>query len=112
MILRASKFFGFCYADEITEKEFFAKNFKMNLKGDIAEFSFEFMRGLDVVDVKKKLRDFSFFVLEDHYLVNKITKTLQEYSHVKKITLRVNGETPLAVKKLKITLKGILIQVA
>lgn len=110
MILRASKFFGFCYADEHPEKEFFAKNFNVALKDDIAEFSFEFMRGLDLIDIKRNVNEYQFFEFEDRYLANRITKFLEENSHVKIIKFTVNGQKALTVKQLKITIKGFSIK--
>ncbi len=109
MVLRASKFFGYCYSDEISEKEFFGKNFTVNICENELIFSFDIMRGLDAIEVKKTLLKFTFFEIEDVFLKNKILKTLNEFPQAKKISLQLATQKN-AIKQLKITHKGFLLR--
>ncbi|NJB81863.1 hypothetical protein [Wenyingzhuangia aestuarii] len=108
-ILRASKFFGFCYADEVAEKEFFAKNFSVSCKDTVAEFSFDLMRGLDIELIKSNLKDITFFEIEDVYLKNKIISFLTDFPQIKKLNLKVEGKLQV-IKHLKLTHKGFVIK--
>jgi len=109
MILRASKFFGFCYADGISEKEFFGKNFKVDIKKDCLKISFQLMRGLDVVNIKYNIKAYTFFEIEDDYLKNKLIQTLNESPQVKKLFL-LKGTDYYPIKHLKLTRKGFVIR--
>ncbi|NIJ45188.1 hypothetical protein FHR24_001627 [Wenyingzhuangia heitensis] len=109
MILRASKFFGFCYADEIAEREFFAKNFNVSFKDNTAIFSFEFMRGLDIDIIKLNSTNFTFFEIEDVYLKNKLISFLTEFPQTKKLILTIQGMEK-SIKHLKLTHKGFVIK--
>jgi|GEM_PF-4035854 len=109
MILRASKFFGFCYTDGIGEKEFFGKNFKVDIENDSLKISFQLMRGLDVVNIKYDIKSYTFFEIEDDYLKNKLIQTLNESPQVKKLFL-LKGTEYYAIKHLKLTRKGFVIR--
>lgn len=109
MLLRASKFYGFCYSDEISEKEFFAKNFEATVANDFLILSFAFMRGLDKDRITQNVSAYSFFEIEDTYLKNKIVTVLNEFPGIKKVQLHIKGSFKTNVKHLKITFKGIKI---
>lgn len=109
MILRASNFFGYAYADEISEKSFYAKNFKAILKDNCLQLSFEFTKGLDFNLICLDIKKYTFFEIEDTYLKNKLIRFLNNFPQVKKIQLIKNGH-PYSVKRIKITTKGFLLQ--
>ena len=109
MILRASKFFGYCYADGIDEKEFFAKNFTIEIEKEVLKMSFELMRGLDAICVKEYVNDYTFFEIEDHFLKNKLITILNQFPQVKKLMF-LKGTDYYAIKHLKITHKGFVIK--
>lgn len=109
MVLRASKFFGFCYADSISEKEFFGKNFSISIEKDCLMMSFQFMKGLDVINIKYNIKEYTFFEIEDDYLKNKLINVLNESPQVKKIFL-LKGTEYYSIKHLKLTRKGFMIK--
>lgn len=109
MILRSSKFFGFCYADGIGEKEFFGKNFNIDIDKDCLKISFQLMRGLDVINIKYNIKEYTFFEIEDNYLKNKLIQTLNESPQVKKLFL-LKGTDYYPIKHLKLTRKGFVIR--
>ncbi|MGY5353911.1 hypothetical protein [Wenyingzhuangia sp. IMCC45467] len=110
MILRASNFFGFCYADEIAECEFFAKNFSFILQQNNLVFSFLWVRGLDLKKIKPNITAYQFFEIEDVYLRNKLIEVIKKHNHIKKMSLQVDTEL-FYIKKLKFTHKGFRIEV-
>lgn len=109
MILRASKFFGFCYADELLESEFFAKNFKITVQEQKLIFSFEWVRGLDLKKIKSQLKDYHFFEIEDIYLRNKLIEAVKVHSDIKKMKLKIDDSSAY-IKSLKFTNKGFIIK--
>lgn len=109
MILRVSKFFGFCYADELMESEFFAKNFTAFVDNDKLIFSFEWVRGLDLKKIKPQLKDYRFFEIEDVFLRNKLIDVVQENNNIKKMKLEI-GDFSTYIKHLKFTHKGVIIK--
>lgn len=109
MTLRASKFFGFCYADELAESEFFAKNFQVNVQKNMLVFSFVFMKGLDAEKIKPQKAAYRFFEIEDVYLRNKLIAFIKLNSDLKKMKLHL-GDVSIYIKHLKFTHKGFVIQ--
>lgn len=109
MILRASKFFGYCYGDSISEKEFFAKNFKAEIVNELLQLSFVFAKGLDSQIIKDEFERFTFIEIEDVYLKNKLINFLNDFPQVKKLQL-LKGDSFYTVKRLKLTHKGFVIQ--
>ncbi|ANW95708.1 hypothetical protein AXE80_05195 [Wenyingzhuangia fucanilytica] len=107
--LRTSKFFGFCYADEIQECEFFAKNFKVLVQENSLVFSFDFMRGLDVLKIKPQLTLYRFFEIEDVYLRDKLIDTIKENSEIKKLSFKID-DYKAHIKSLKFTSNGFVIK--
>lgn len=111
MWIRKSKFFGFCYADDISEKQFFAKNCKAEIIDEqILQMSFILMRGLDVDTIKNQINTFDFFEIEDAFVTQKFTQILNDFPSVKKIQLQINEASPVVVKQMKITMKGLKLQ--
>ncbi|GGF72162.1 hypothetical protein [Wenyingzhuangia marina] len=108
-ILRTSKVFGFCYADELQESEFFAKNFSVSIQENNLIFSFDFMRGLDLQKIKSNIKDYRFFEIEDVYLRNKLIEVVKENNHIKKMKLTI-GEYSSYIKELKFNHKGFVIK--
>ena len=109
MMLRKSKFFGYCSADDLDEFSFFAKNFKAEVEREVLNLSLEFVKGLDVDEIQHKIENYTFFEIEDTYLKNKLLKLLNELPQIKKIMF-LKGVHFYAVKRLKITSKGFLIK--
>ena len=109
LFLRASKFFGYCYADNINEKEFFAKNFKIEIEKDILKISFDLMRGLDIIDIKRNILEYTFFEIEDVFLKNKLIHVLNEFPQVKKLMFLKGGDFYI-IKHLKLTHKGFILK--
>ncbi len=109
MILRASKFFGFCSADEVAEKEFFAKNFKAIVDADQLILSLDFMRGLDVKYIKENVNVFTFIEIEDVFLKNRLINVLDTFPQIKKVFLQFQ-EVKTSIKHLKLTHKGFVMK--
>ena len=109
MILRASKFFGFCYADELLESEFFAKNFSVTAKENVLIFSFNWMRGLDYLRIKPQITIYCFYEIEDVYLRNKLMQVIKANSDIKKMKIEIDDFTAF-IKQLKFTNKGFIIK--
>ncbi|MGY5353119.1 hypothetical protein ACXGQW_11295 [Wenyingzhuangia sp. IMCC45533] len=109
MLIRSSKFYGFCYADEISEKEFFAKNFEANIEDEFLILSFTFVKGLDKALIEKNVGSYRFFEIEDTYIMNKVVKVLNEFPAIRKVQLHIKNSFVTKVKHLKITVKGLKI---
>jgi len=107
MVLRTSRFFGYCYADELSEKAFYAKNFIAEIKESNLKLSFTFVKGLDLELIKLDLMHYTFFEIQDIYLKNKLIKVLNEFPQVKRIQFLKAGEY-VQIVQLKITTKGFL----
>ncbi|WP_010136250.1 hypothetical protein [Ochrovirga pacifica] len=109
MLLKKTKFFGICYADEMEEMQFFAREFCANVQGNQLVFSFVLMKGLDKELVEKNLATCTFFEIEDLFIQKKITALLKEAYQIKKISLVVNHQT-FYLKQLKLKLKGFVMR--
>ncbi|MEN8765837.1 MAG: hypothetical protein ABF278_07935 [Wenyingzhuangia sp.] len=105
MVLRTSNFFGFCYADDLPDCEFFAKNFEAITNEDSIVLSFDFSKDLDFNSIRQNKYAYSFFEIEDLILRDKLIDFLKPISGAKKMKLSL-GHTSAFIKRLKFTSKG------
>lgn len=110
MLIKRSKFYGVCYADEIPELDFYAKEMRASVEGEVLVLSFELMRLLDVKKIVAKLDEMKFFLIEDSYIASKVVSLLDDFPSVKKIELSVNKNS-FKLKKMQLKLKGVLFSV-
>lgn len=109
MILRTTKFFGLCYSDELSERQFFAKKFKVLIEKDEIQFSFDLMRGLDFKIIKDQLSSYIFFEIEDVFLRNKLIFFIKENINLKIMKINI-GDHSTHIKRLKFTKQGFKFQ--
>lgn len=109
--LRASKFFVVFFGDNVSEKEFYAKDFSVEKTGfDTAIFSFQLMKLLDHSLFKNFQSEFDTLVIEDKFLINKLKLFLVENPEIKFFKISFSGKNKKTerIQKIKFNSNQVL----
>lgn len=92
-LIKRSRFSFFAFGDEISERDFYGKNFVCISKNDKTYLHFELSKGLDSHLFEQDLEKYDTFVFDESFVVNKIITVFENGLKSQKIQLHIRGTT-------------------